>query len=342
MSTVRRRLPLIALSALVPLAAFACGGSEQPKSSMPDLADAPPTSAAPANSVTTTAAGTAAAASYGDAESAFQAGRYEEAVGLFTAYTERRPENVWGHYMLGLAAWRAGDLGRAEAAFDTALALDPHHTKSLLNSSRVLLERGRPAEALERIKTAIEIDTAASEGLRLLGRAQYSLGQVDAAIDAYRRALVVSERDVWAMNNLGLIYIEQGRADDALPPLARAAQLRSNAPVFQNNLGIALERTGRYAAAKRAFEAALASDSTYGKATASLARVSAQSDTATAEPVELAALADEFKLQVQMWRDSMQPPRDTSETHDSASTDSMSTDSISTDSVEASSRDSQE
>ena len=34
-----------------------------------------------------------------------------------TDRVESRPENAWGHYMLGLAAWRSGDLTGAERAF---------------------------------------------------------------------------------------------------------------------------------------------------------------------------------------------------------------------------------
>ena len=49
------------------------------------------------------------------------------------------------------------------------------------------------------------------------------------------------------------------------------------------------------------YEAALAADSTYGKAAASLARVTphVEGDTST---VDLAALATEFQAEVQRWR----------------------------------------
>ena len=104
------------------------------------------------------------------------------------------------------------------------------------------------------------------------------------------------------MNNLGLIYIQQGQSDAALPILARAVELRCGSPVFHNNLGTALERTGHFAAAKKAYETALSADSSYSKASASLARVTphAESDSST---VDLAALATEFQSEVQQWRD---------------------------------------
>ena len=241
--------------------------------------------------------------SYADAEAAYAGRNYDEAVDLFAAYTRSSPDNPWGHYMYGLSAWKAGDREQAIVAFDEALRLDPQHRKSLLNSARVLLETGRPREALERVEHALSLEPLSGEGLRLLGRARYELKEIPEAIDAYQQAIALDERDVWAMNNLGLIYIQQDRSDIALPILARAVELRSSSPVFQNNLGTALERTGHFAAAGKAYEAVLAADSTYGKAAASLERVTPHvaGDTST---VDLAAVAAEFREAVRSWRDS--------------------------------------
>jgi Flp pilus assembly protein TadD len=242
------------------------------------------------------------APTYADAERAFHRGRYEEAVGLFQAYTESDPDNAWGHYMLGLSAWKTGDHTRALEAFDAALRLEPTHRKSLLNSARVLIETGRPQDALNRIEQALAIEPLSSEGLRLAGRAHYELGQIDQAIDAYQRALAIDDRDVWAMNNLGYIYIQQGRSDSALPPLARAVELRRNVPVFQNNFATALERSGHFVSAREAYQAALAADSTYTKAAVGLERVTANGAVSDSSTVDLAALSQEFQGQVEQWR----------------------------------------
>jgi predicted Zn-dependent protease len=239
---------------------------------------------------------------YADAERAFHRGRYEEAASMFEAYSESDPENAWGHYMLGLSAWKTGDHTRALEAFDAALRIEPSHRKSLLNSARVLLEIGRPKDALARVQQALAIEPLSSDGLRLLGRSRYELGEIDQAIDAYQRAIAIDDRDTWAMNNLGFIYIQQGRSQDALPPLARAVELRSNVPVFQNNFGTALERSGHFVSAKQAYEGALTADSTYAKAAVGLARVTAhgaESDTST---VDVASLSREFQAQVEEWR----------------------------------------
>jgi tetratricopeptide (TPR) repeat protein len=299
MSGMLARNSMLVLSTLIPFVA-GCGKSGQPKTT--SAGAAPTVSAASTSSAGTETPGAVTAVSYESAESAFGAGRYPEAVELFTAYTTTHPENPWGHYMLGMSAWKTGEQEKALNAFDQALQLDPSHRKSLFNSSRVFLDSGHPKEALERIEKALAQEPMSNEGLRLLGRARYELGDVDGAIEAYRRALSIDERDVWSMNNLGLIYIQRDRSPEALGPLARAVELRGNAPVFQNNLGTALERSGYPTAAAQAYEAAIAVDSTYEKASVGLARVTSGEQKSESTPVDLATLSSQFQASIETWR----------------------------------------
>jgi superkiller protein 3 len=293
---------MILAAALAPLAA----GCRDKRPTVTTISSSPGT--VPSADTASTPAGTEVTpatpepVSYADAEAAYTGRRYDEALDLFDAYTTANPENPWGHYMHGLSAWKAGDPEQAIASFDEALRLDSRHRKSLLNSARVLLETSRPREALARIEQAMTLEPLSGEGLRLLGRARYELKQIPEAIDAYQRAIALDQRDSWAMNNLGLIYIQQDRIDAALPVLARAVELRSSSPVYQNNLGTALERSGYFTAAKQAYQAALTADSTYGKAAASLARVTphAAKDTTA---VDLAVLATEFQAEIERWKD---------------------------------------
>ena len=236
--------------------------------------------------------------SYDDAESAYRERRYGEAENLFASYVERRPDNPWGHYMLGLSAWKHGELQRAESAFVRSLELDPRNVKGLLNLSRVLLDDGRPKEARTSVRRALEIDSTSGEGYRLLGRVHASLNQPDEAMTAYRLALSLDPTDAWSMNNLGLLLIQQERDEEALGPLARAVQLDSTVAVFQNNLGIALERTGHFALATLAYQAALSADSGYTRATLSLARVQGRTEDPSLPPVELGTLAEGFDREV--------------------------------------------
>ncbi len=314
MSRIVARFALLA-AVLAPLAT-GCSGADRSESTATGSRPAGATTTVSTGAATITSPGRpvgtteesaspstrSVSASYADADRAFHRGRYDEAAGMFEAYSEREPDNAWGHYMLGLSRWKIGDHSRALEAFDAALRLDPTHRKSLLNSARVLLETGRAGDALDRVERALAIEPLSGEGLRLKGRAHQALGQIPDAIDAYQRALAIDDHDTWAMNNLGYVYIQQGLSETALPPLARATELRGNVPVFQNNLGTALERSGHIVAAREAYEAALGADSTYGKASAALERVNARGVEPDTVSVDLSALSQEFQTAVEQWR----------------------------------------
>jgi Flp pilus assembly protein TadD len=294
----------IVLPAAAAIIVAACGGEEQTSQSTGT------TPVAPAVAVRASSGTTAAVerpdysqVSYETAESTYRQQRYGEATEMFAAYVERKPDNPWGHYMLGLSSWKGGELDRARAALERSRELDPSHVKTLLNLGRVLLDQNRAGEAKERVQEALALDSTSSEVRRMVGRVHTALGMPDEATDAYRTALTLDPGDAWAMNNLALILIQQERYEDAIGPLARAVQLRPGAPVFQNNLGIALERTGHIGAAREAFRAAVAADGSYRKAQVSLARVEGLEDDPTMQPVQLGVLADAFEREVQRWRE---------------------------------------
>jgi tetratricopeptide (TPR) repeat protein len=213
--------------------------------------------------------------SFADGETAYRARKYHEATAIFEGYVADRPNNPWGHYMLGLSAWKSGDLPKSEHAFEQALTLDGAHMKSLVNESRLFIDQKRYDEAIERLTRASEIDPGSADVFRLLGRAYGAKGEMDEAIDAYRAAIEANEGDAWSMNNLGLLLVETKRADEALPLLAKAVELRKDVAEFHNNLGMALEHTGRFRAAAKSYGDALTTDPTYRRAKNNLARVDA-------------------------------------------------------------------
>lgn len=295
----------IALAIVPLLAAAACGGSGKTPAPSGSTVAATPAAVAPE---TTTVAPVPDSlivppnVSYETADSAYRARRYAVATAMFDAYTTRRPDNPWGHYMLGLAAWKGGQLDRAQSAFEDALKLDPRHVKSLINLSRVLLDAQKVSEARSRVEAAIAIDSGSVDAWRVLGRVDARAGQVDDALHAYRAALALDPQDSWSMNNMGLLFIETDRFDDALGPLARAVQLNDGVASFQNNLGIALERTGHNTLAAQAFQNALAIDSSYTKARVSLTRLAGRADDPGVDSVTVGSLGDTFADSVAGWR----------------------------------------
>ncbi len=293
-------------ASLTTLMLAACGGKDtrtDEVSAAPSTSPAVSVTPASGPTVTTELGGTISrTVTFEEAEAVFKEGKYPEAKRLFEAYVERKPENGFGWYMLGLSAWKSGDLLGAERAFDTAIGKNPTHVKSLLNSSRVLMDLGRNAEALERVNAARAIDSTSGEVIRLVARAHHRLGNIDSAVAAYRQALGSNERDVWAMNNLGMLYLDQQDPGSAVGPLARAVELRPTSPVFQNNLGMVLELVGDFEQAKAAYESAVKADSGYAKARANAARLGAVViDSTSSRRVDLAEFAELFRQQVKLW-----------------------------------------
>jgi len=217
---------------------------------------------------------TAPATIYQDGEAAYFARAFDEAADVFTLYTERMPENAWGHSMLGLSLWKDGDPEAAASALARAIEIKPDHVKSLVNLARVNLQLGRPNAALATIEQAIDLDPAYPDGYRVLGRVYHELDRRDEAVNAYHQALSLTADDAWSLNNLGLVLLESDRADEALAPLARAIAIDADQAVFRNNLGMALERTGHTAQAVEAYTAAV-DLAGHAKAEISLARVEA-------------------------------------------------------------------
>lgn len=309
----RRRRWLAAAAALA-LGAAACGGDDgarQTQARQPTrVAPAPATPAQSVRPASDTAtlppepvAQVTREVTYEEAEGVFRKGDYAEASDLFEAYTERKPENVWGHYMHGLAAWKAGDRGTAVVALERAVELDPDNVKALVNLGRVLLEDGRAGEAEPHLQRAADVSPDSDDVWRVLGNVHSELGKSDLAVEAYRMALGLNAKDAWSMNNLGLLMIRLGDYEEALGPLARAVELEPGSPVFQNNLGVALERSGYLVAAAEAYRSAMAADGSYHKAATSLERVEPLADQSRPDVADLTAMAQAFADEVALWSD---------------------------------------
>jgi tetratricopeptide (TPR) repeat protein len=293
------------------LAATGCGVSDEipPGGDPKVIAAAPTTEPVPTELIPVVTSETSSTTvlnenvTYSDAEIVYRKGDYKQASELFEAYTLRKPENVWGHYMLGISAWKAGNHEKAEGALRKTIELDPNHGKGFVNLARVLLEQNRPAAALDYAEQGVELTPESVDAWRVLANARSDLGVVDDAVEAYRRALTLDEEDTWSMNNLGLLMIRKGRYEEALPPLARAVQLKPGSVTFQNNLGIALERSGYLTAAAETFRAVLALSPEHAKAKTSLERVELRIMDGDWPPVDLTMLAGMFSDEIKGWRE---------------------------------------
>ncbi|MEM8484893.1 MAG: tetratricopeptide repeat protein [Bacteroidota bacterium] len=238
---------------------------------------------------------------YKEAEAAFRERNYAEATELFTRYTQRKPENAWGYYMLGLSAKRAGDLEKSVQALQKAASIDPQHLKSWVNLGRTHMALNQPNESLAAVEKALVIDPSARDAYRIKGRAHHQLGELPEAELAYKQALALNDRDAWSMNNLAFVMIGQRKFDDALPLLARAIEINDQVAVFHNNLGMVLENKGYFRASEKAYESAVALDEGYTRAVTNKARVAGITEANSAGDPDFAALAQRAASAIKSW-----------------------------------------
>lgn len=144
---------------------------------------------------------------------------YGSARRLWADTVAKQPANARAHYNLGLAAWADGDTAAANAAFLSALALEPSHGLAHLQLGRVSLDR---TEARPHLIAAAQL-------------------LPDSAVAAYEA---------------GVAYLETGRPADALPLLERSVRLDPSRAAAHYNLGSALAALQRYREALAAFETA--------------------------------------------------------------------------------------
>jgi tetratricopeptide (TPR) repeat protein len=163
----------------------------------------------------------------------------------------------------GNAALGRGQLDEAADCYRRAIdadAADPHARVSL---AYVLLEQGRPADALENLRQAVALAAGHDETLAdahyLLAQAQSALGRHADAIESLRAALAARPGFEQALQELVPLLVQSGRAGEAVA-VARRAVASQPSSACNMQLAQALHAHGDSDEALAAVEAVLASE----------------------------------------------------------------------------------
>jgi Flp pilus assembly protein TadD len=203
----------------------------------------------------------------------YDAGRFADASERLDVAAAGRPDDPYGHYLLGLALWKSGELDRAEEALARSAELYPGSVRTWTNLARVRLDLNDAAGALLAADAALALDPAAADALHQQGRAFAALGRTDEALTALEAACAADPNNGYAANTLGWLELQTGRAHDAIPHLEAARNRLPNVAYVRNNLGVAYERNGEPEKAVEEYQAAVAAGDSGGKAASSLARL---------------------------------------------------------------------
>lgn len=196
----------------------------------------------------------------------FQRGAVEDAlafVGHATALNPGHPV-LWSD--LGLIQAGAGQLDKAVASYDRALALSPAVAETHCRRADALRLLGQPEDALRGYDQAIALNPAFAQALNNRGLALMALGQREAALASYDAVLAVQPDYVLALCNRGRALHELGRSDEALTSYDAALARAPDYLEALNNRGALLQDLGRLEEALAAFDRAVALKPDYADA----------------------------------------------------------------------------
>jgi tetratricopeptide (TPR) repeat protein len=224
---------------------------------------------------------------------------------LLNEYIRRVPKDYEGHFVLGEAYRRLGQLDEATAQLRVAAQLNPDnyevqqklgmvlmHSKHLdeaishLEAARKLnpqapeipyelaaiyQRKGEPRRAEEEMRAFAEAKrgSQAEDKAKLLGIKANTLlenGDAGGAAEAYRDALKLWPEDAGTHYNLSLALERLGQRKEEEQELREAGRLDPNVPEVRNQLGILCLADGRLAEAERQFKAAREINPTYAEA----------------------------------------------------------------------------
>ena len=156
-----------------------------------------------------------------------------------------------------------GEFALAEEAYLRAVALRGQHAGALNNLGRLYLLQGRWEEAQQQFETLLQVSPDNVPARMNLGQVHFRQRRLDAARREYLAAVAIDGTGGRAQLRIAQIDLQQG-LDPAmvLDWLRRAAEAGETSADLQVSRGIAWRRMGDRPAALRAYQAAVAMDST--------------------------------------------------------------------------------
>ena len=192
------------------------------------------------------------------AEQKREAGRLGEAENLCRQILQSFPQNAPALHLLGVIAHQVGNLSAGVEFLQQAVAAKGDIAYYHSNLGEMLRLSGRPKEAIESGRRAIELDPNHPSALSNLGIAYFDNGDYESAEQCYRRALALDPDFAEAYSNLGNVLRTTKRLDEAVTAYNRAIELKPNYAEAYNNLGTTLRDQKKAAESEPIYRKALA------------------------------------------------------------------------------------
>lgn len=137
-----------------------------------------------------------------------------------------------------------GEFNRAIADFDRAVAADPHAAMPYNHRGFAKRKRGELEAALADYDVAVELAPDRPEGYLGRGMARWEQNRLDAALQDFSRALALAPESVAALANRGAVWRQLGDLERALADFEQALRLAPEDPNVHRNRAIAYAVAG--------------------------------------------------------------------------------------------------
>lgn len=169
-------------------------------------------------------------------------------------------EQAQAKFKAGLALHNQGQLARAKAIYFEVIGLQPDNFDALHMLGVLAAETDKPAQALEWIGKAIEVNPNVASAYSNLGNALSAMKQYQAAIDSYDKAIAINPAHANAHHNRGLALHTLKQHQAAVESYDKAIGIKPNHADAYCNLGLALHELKQHRSAIQNFDKALAID----------------------------------------------------------------------------------
>jgi Flp pilus assembly protein TadD len=184
----------------------------------------------------------------------FQAGQAAEAVKLYQAVISQRPDTSDAYRNLSFVLWQSGRPRQAIAALELALANGVTRRDLQVKLGTYLAEVGAAAKAIPLLETLPRDDT---EALNALGIAYAHVGRPADAMQMFRRALEFDPTSGLAHQNIGTLHLQAGDLKAAEASLREALRIDPTVSGALTTLGVVQIKTGRGAEAVESWKRAV-------------------------------------------------------------------------------------
>jgi tetratricopeptide (TPR) repeat protein len=190
-------------------------------------------------------------------QAAYDAGNKEDAVRQCEAALRAEPTHFWSLHLLGYCLLNLGqqehDFVSAAAAFTGCLLKRPEHVHTYLGRGNAYQKLQRQSEAAADYREAIRLRPDYAEAHNNLGSALYEQGKRAEAEAAYREALRLRPDFDRTHFNLGITLLEIGKHAEAEVQFRETLRLRPKFVEAHTGLGNALFEQGKHSAAEAAY-----------------------------------------------------------------------------------------